>query len=393
MSQPSSNDISEEVAVGVEPLERLVDTEAEKDRPLREHVRSAADQRVRLDPHAIARIDAALADVADRDVLPARLWRGLRAPAYVFATALAAVVIWAKLSPRLPESSAPRVPAQTVAATMSTMSATPSSHPLRLETGSLEVRTEREIAIVETPSARVEVAPASVVRITVESHGVRIAAQAGSAKISYYDGRTELALPAVEATPSSRAALHRNHARHDGRSSATDSHVVSEVPADSPGSAERTSLLAAMAKLRSAPAEALGLLDAHLARYPDGVTRPDAERARIAVLMRLGRKSDALNALDALDAPSTELRVMRGELRAEVQRYDEAIGDFGAVLVADEDRFAERALFDRAMTFGKLGERARMTADLERSLLLYPRGELADRVRIELRRATSEASR
>jgi hypothetical protein len=376
-------------------MERLVErAEPGAETALAELVQAAASERPRLLPHAVDRIEARLAELPERDAAGGRLWRALRVPAYVCAMALLAVLVWV---PRVPSVIAPSVMAPVVAAAPSAAVvsiapaatvASPTAHPLRLETGDLVVRTDGESAVVETPKGHVEVAPHSVVRITVAERGVRIAASAGSARVVYFDGRTELALPTVP------AATRRPHPRATAPEAAVAPAVhvapASAAPALDP---ERASLGAALGRLRSAPGEALGLLDAHVAHYPDGVTRPEAERARVAVLLRLSRKSDALAALDRVPAPSTELLVMRAELRAEAQRYDDAIGDFGAVLVADEDRFAQRALFGRAMARQRQGDRTRMSADLERFLLLYPRGELADRARTELRKATSESSR
>jgi hypothetical protein len=381
------------------PLERLVDTGAHSDgeAELATFVEAAVADRPRLGPHAVDRIENRLAELEGHN--PARIWRGLRAPAYVLATALVAVVLWAKLSPRIrpeaTEGDAGRVARPSVAPAPVRVAA---ANPLRLDAGSLEVRTDATSQVVQTPRARVEVAPSSTVRVTVTETGVRLAASAGSARILYADGRTELVLPpaptvlpAVDVMPT-HAALHKK-ATHSALSSAAGPQPDEVAPAPSHGDAERASLLAAMGKLRSAPQEALGLLDVHLQHYPEGLTRPDAERARIAVLLRLSRKPEALEALDHQSALPTDLRVVRAELRVEAQRYEEAIGDFGAVLVTDDDRFAQRALYGRAMARQRQGDRPRMTADLERYLLIYPRGEFADRVRNELRRATSEASR
>jgi hypothetical protein len=380
-----------------ESLIRLVD---EKPAPggvaseLALHVAAAEStlQRARLAPDAVDRIEAKLEAL---EAGGGRVWLGLRAPAYALAVAALIFIGWSRLHPNAPNT-APSKLAQST------------SQPLHLDNGTLAVATDDAALSLETPTARVEVAPHSHVRITVFNSDVRIAATSGSARIIFYDGRIELvapvAPPVVEALskpapPTFHAAVaspvHAPVAPHAHIApAATPAPVVAAAPVIAvPLDPEHQSFNAAMARVRPAPTEALALLNAHLQRYPAGVLHEDAERLRVAVLLRLQRKGDALAALERMSSPVPELRIVRAELRTEVGRSEEAAADFGAVLVSGDERFAERALFGRAMARQNLGDRARTTEDLERCLLLYPHGELADRARIELRRVTSEAAR
>jgi tetratricopeptide (TPR) repeat protein len=377
-------------------MARLADTQAAPgsvEAELALHVAAAesALSRARLAPDAVNRIEAKL-DALEAD--GGRVWLSQRAPIYVLAAAALVFVAWSRLH------EAPNAPPKQVAQTASQ----------HLDSGTLAVATDEAALSVETPAARVEVAPHSRVRITVFGSDVRIAATSGSARVIYYDGRIELVQPSapVIETPSQPSAeapakpialplAHgpvAPHAHVHVAASSTPARAVASAPvAVAPLDPEHQSFNAVVARVRPAPAEALTLLDAHLQRYPTGALRADAERLRVAVLLRLQRKSDALAALDHMSSPVPELRIVRAELRAEMGRAEEAIADFGAVLVSDDDRFAERALFGRAMAREKMADRARATEDLERCLLLYPQGELAERARIELRRVTSEAAR
>ena len=366
-------------------LNRLVDepkpNDADRSPDLASYVDAAATARTGLSSDARQRIELELAAVAARDAEGwRRFWPVLRVPlmaSSALALALALVVV---TRPAPVASIAPPLPAPPLA-----------PGPLRLDTGTLRVVAEATPVRVATPNAEVDVAPRSTVRITVEGSAVRIVADSGSARVLYYDGRVELfpppqAPPPVEPiAPAPHAPPHRAHPAPQA--------VLPATPAPAPPrpamDGERASFAAALARVRSAPAEALALLEAHLARFPSGPTRFDAERVRVAVLLKLDRAPEALGALDRIEGPTTELRVMRAELRADAQRCEEAIGDFGAVLSADEDRFVERALFGRAMCRQKLGQRERLAEDLERYLLVYPHGEFAERARLELRHATA----
>ncbi len=360
---------------GRDPL-RVVDDPNGVEPSLADHVRAASEPPARLNPYAVDRIERRL-DALGPDG-SSSVWRAFRLPAYAMGCALAAVVVWEQTSPQ----DHPRgLATKNVAAVESV----PLPMPLRLTTGSLELRTDGDAAVVETPTARVEIEPHSNVRITVVTgqRDVRIAAMAGSAHVVYFDELTELTPPATVAPTS--APVPKHHARTKSIAPVVQAEAVAAPVVDE----ESASLEAALSRMRTAPEDAVALLDAHLARYGSGVTLERAERSRIALLLRLMRQPEALAGLDGMKALTPDLQVLRGELRWEAKRFDEASGDFGAVLVSGDERFADRALFGRAMCFDARGDMAHMAEDLQRYLLLHPRGELADKARAALARDRS----
>lgn len=364
---------------------RLIDDPASS-HSLVEHLRAAADQSTRLQPHAVDRIERRLAAVSGDGASPA--WRALRMPAYALAVALVAVVVWEHTAPR---------PVALVAKEVASMPRV--SRPLQLLSGSLALTTDRDPAVVETPTARIEISPSSAVNITViiGEHDVRIAVSSGSARVIYHDGVTQLVMPssplltelASSSSPARPLMKHRTRPVSPAVV-ATQSEHADEPPALNP---EQVSLDRALARLREAPEAALPLLDEHLQRFPTGITTEQAERARVAVLLRLSRRSEALAALDSMPSIANDLRVLRAELRCEANRHEEAIADFGAALVSGDSQFGGRALYGRAMCRQAMGEVERMTEDLDRYLALYPRGELADKARAERQRAVAAHAR
>jgi hypothetical protein len=136
-------------------------------------------------------------------------------------------------------------------------------------------------------------------------------------------------------------------------------------------------------------AGALAALDEYRARWPRGVLRPEAEVARVDALLSLGRRGDALVALESVDVAglprARELTVVRGELRAEAGRCKQAARDFD-IAAALTDALGERALWGRAGCRARLGDRDGARADLERYLERFPSGKFAS----EARRALAE---
>jgi len=123
---------------------------------------------------------------------------------------------------------------------------------------------------------------------------------------------------------------------------------------------------------------ALSALDAYLDRYPSGVLNREARFARVDALLILQRSEQALDALEVLPLDnhrrSTELQVIRGELRA---RSDcaRAGQDFGAVLTRNpDDALAERALYGRGACRAKQGDVTGAAEDLRRYLERFPNG-------------------
>ena len=134
---------------------------------------------------------------------------------------------------------------------------------------------------------------------------------------------------------------------------------------------------------------------ARRARFPGGVLAPEAGMLRAEALLQIGRKGDALAELDRLSLAqmpnSDEPHVLRGELRAAVGRWREALADFDVVLRghagarayigAPTDAKAqgrlERALWGRALARSRLGDDAGARADLQECLRRFPGGRFA----------------
>jgi hypothetical protein len=129
------------------------------------------------------------------------------------------------------------------------------------------------------------------------------------------------------------------------------------------------------------PRGALDTLDRYLAAFPAGRLRPEADRARIEALLGLGRRRPALSLLDRM--PPAELgdgaiRVARGELRAEGDRFAEAISDFDAALAAHNGgALDERALYGRAVCRARRHDRGGATRDYHDYLTRFPGGRFA----------------
>ena len=169
------------------------------------------------------------------------------------------------------------------------------------------------------------------------------------------------------------------------------------VEASPPLPDEHSLLTTAVRRLRTAhdPASALAALDDYRARFPGGVLAPEAGMLRAEALLQIGRKGDALAELDRLSLAqmpnSAEPHVLRGELRAAVGRWREALADFDVVLRghagarayigAPTDAKAqgrlERALWGRALARSRLGDDAGARADLQECLRRFPGGRFA----------------
>jgi hypothetical protein len=116
-------------------------------------------------------------------------------------------------------------------------------------------------------------------------------------------------------------------------------------------------------------------------RFPAGKLRPEAERARVDALLRLERRRQALEVLERMglgELGAGELRVLRGELRAESGRYRPAIEDFDTVLGASpQTRLEERALYGRAVSRARSADGAASRRDFERYLQRFPNGKFS----------------
>jgi tetratricopeptide (TPR) repeat protein len=156
-------------------------------------------------------------------------------------------------------------------------------------------------------------------------------------------------------------------------------------------------LATAVRRLRTAhdPASALAALDDYRARFPGGVLAPEAGMLRAEALLQMGRKGEALAELDGLSLAqmpnSDEPHILRGELRAAVGRWREALADFDVVLRGHAEASAnigtptdakvhrrlERALWGRALARSRLGDDVGARADLRECLRLFPGGRFA----------------
>jgi hypothetical protein len=142
--------------------------------------------------------------------------------------------------------------------------------------------------------------------------------------------------------------------------------------------AESRLLAAALHQLRTQrdPKAALVALDRYDAEFPHGALQREARRARIEALLASDHKREALAVLDTA-AIGTDLTVLRGELRLEVGRVDDAAHDFEAALLGKTDAIEERALYGRAACRVRLGDRAGARSDLDDYLRRFPHGRRA----------------
>ncbi len=144
----------------------------------------------------------------------------------------------------------------------------------------------------------------------------------------------------------------------------------------------------AMARLRQAhdPSGALTLLDAYHGQFPQGVLQPEADLLRVTALLNLGKRRDALAVLDPRplldDTPrGMELRVMRGELRAEAGRCPAAIADFDAAIGQVQGTLLERGLYGRSRCRAQGGDLGGARADLIDYLRRFPAGRFSTEAR------------
>ena len=145
--------------------------------------------------------------------------------------------------------------------------------------------------------------------------------------------------------------------------------------------------LATLRRDRDAGA-ALALLDEHAREFPAGALRLEADVARLDALLALGRNAEALALLERLPIDrvgrGAELRVIRGELRAQSDPR-KAIADFDRALsMALTPELEERALFARAANRLRTGDEDGGRADLTTYLEKHPGGRFAAEARRRL---------
>jgi hypothetical protein len=163
------------------------------------------------------------------------------------------------------------------------------------------------------------------------------------------------------------------------------------APASSGVLGREAELLArALSKLRSEanPSAALALLDEYRREFPGGTLALESEVARLDAFLALARHDDALRLLDTLPIDrigrGAELRVVRAELRARNEPAT-AVRDFNLALAASlSGPLEERALFGRAASRLRSGDKAGAEADLRRYLERHPHGRFAAEARAKL---------
>jgi tetratricopeptide (TPR) repeat protein len=134
-------------------------------------------------------------------------------------------------------------------------------------------------------------------------------------------------------------------------------------------------------------AGALAVLDRYRSRFPDGKLAAAALVQRVKALRALSRGAEAMALLDRSEGLDNQLRLLRGELRAENGRCDDALSDFDATLDSPKSGgFEERALYGRASCRSRTGHPDDARRDLERLIERFPSGKLA----AEARRALAE---
>jgi hypothetical protein len=220
---------------------------------------------------------------------------------------------------------------------------------------------------------------------------------------------------AAEPSTGEKAALAMVRPAPPSAADSTPSPSSSASPAGSPLSSPRPSTAAPPAPLaqeaellarallqigpRDEPREAkdaLATLDRYRIRFPDGLLREEANRARVTALLRLGRSTEALSELET--GPSAALlrradEVLRGELRAQSGRCGEALEDFHRLLTAmprgtaldpEVGDLRERCLYGRAMCLARTDRPAEARVELRAYLAEYPSGHFVAQTRAAL---------
>jgi hypothetical protein len=135
-----------------------------------------------------------------------------------------------------------------------------------------------------------------------------------------------------------------------GNSSFPVAEVKEVAPPEGQLSIEARSLADALERWRhDGKAEvALALLTAHERRYPNGALWVESRVARAEILLVLSRRDQALAVLDSLTLENLprarELQTLRGELRAQAGRCQDARADLGRVVSSTgSDELGKRA--------------------------------------------------
>jgi hypothetical protein len=306
-----------------------------------------------------------------------------------------------------------------------------------LHAGRFIVRTNADRVDVETPDARIAVAPASFAEIEVRAlRPTRVAVYTGKARVDVATGRatalvdagavwsagelrrtavadsaaaaqilaptsgasqlcpapaesTVVAAPVAATKPPPPAVSQpvrvRPTASHRASSPATPPAEPVAVVAPAPSIADTTTddaqrLAAAIHRLRQ-DHDAKGALALLATVANDGAFADELALVRLEAQLALGDRSGALATLDALPLPDgprgAELLVLRAELRAETRRWREAIDDYSRDRSAATSPIAERALFGLARCRLEVGEVDAARAGLQTYLKRFPAGRFA----------------
>ncbi len=170
-----------------------------------------------------------------------------------------------------------------------------------------------------------------------------------------------------------------------------------ETPPPSPFNpmAEEARLLtAALFQLRNAPApqEALALLDAYAAAFPEGTLSAEATITRVDALLLLRRRPEALQALKSLYTDALkqlpragELRILVTELLAETSACAEALPMLQNLdFPSQSEALLDRVLFWQATCLHQQKRHEEGNAVFRRSLQLFPSGRFAEIIRQSL---------
>jgi hypothetical protein len=158
-----------------------------------------------------------------------------------------------------------------------------------------------------------------------------------------------------------------------------------QVAAPPPVETEARLLALALGQIRQQhdPAAALATLDRLERRFPGGVLADEVRATHIEAAVAAKDLRTATRLVEGAAIPAGRsglaILVMRGELRAQAARCDEAVADFTQALAQGAmaaDELSARALYGRAVCFQRMGQGARARVDLEALRRDHPRSRL-----------------